>query len=32
MLTEGEEMSQIEKKWFGEPGKCPNTRKGKLVK
>lgn len=23
-LAEGEKMTQIEKKWFGEPGVCPN--------
>jgi ABC-type amino acid transport substrate-binding protein len=28
-LAEGEEMAQIEKKWFTEPGKCPSTRKGR---
>jgi hypothetical protein len=27
-LAEGEEMAQIEKKWFGEPGKCPSQGGG----
>ena len=31
-LAEGKEMAHIEKKWFGEQGKCPSTGKGNLVK
>jgi len=27
-LAEGEEMALIEKKWFGEPGKCPSQGAG----
>ncbi|AQK75635.1 Glutamate receptor 2.7 [Zea mays] len=27
-LAEGEEMAQIEKKWFGEPGACPRQSGG----